>query len=74
MIKQLKYCVKMSYDYYDKLSGVDKARYDRKLQLIDLSECPYRLPAGCWEDDPTKWPEVEWGDIYTYLIESPGNF
>ena len=27
-----------------------------------------------WLDDPTKWPPVEFGQIHTYLIESPDQF
>lgn len=61
----------MSYDYYDRLPDIAKVRYNCKLEAIGLIECPYRLPAGSWINDPTQWPEVEWGDLYSYLIESP---
>ena len=26
-----------------------------------MAECPYRLK-GVWENNPTKWPDVELGD------------
>ena len=62
----------MSFQYYDLLLGVAKTRYDRKLSLIGLKECPCRLPQGSWKDDPTIWPEMEYGDMYSYLIDTPG--
>ena len=27
-----------------------------------------------WGDSPTLWPDVKFGDIYTYLIDTPGPF
>ena len=34
-----------------------------------------RLPDPCsineWVDDVSKWPNIQWPDIYTYLIEKP---
>ncbi|XP_045180321.2 uncharacterized protein LOC123539668 [Mercenaria mercenaria] len=62
----------MSFKYFDDLDSVSKARYNDKLNLIGLAECPYKLPAGTWENNPCKWPSVEYGDIHNYLIETPG--
>lgn len=62
----------MSYKYYEELTTDAKLRYDDKLQALGLKECPYKLPAGAWINDPTKWPSIEYGDIHNYLIESPG--
>ena len=36
--------------------------------------CPYQIPADSWENDPTKWPALEYPDIYHYLVETPGIF
>ena len=46
----------MSCDYVEKLSGDARTRYTVKLSLSGLEECPYRLAADLWEDDPTQWP------------------
>ena len=40
-----------------------------KLSLSGLEECPYRLAADLWEDDPTQWPSLEYGDLYNYLVD-----
>lgn len=36
--------------------------------------CPYQLPGDAWVDDPTKWPSLEWPEVYDYLINTPGVF
>ncbi|XP_041371313.1 uncharacterized protein LOC121384798 [Gigantopelta aegis] len=64
----------MSYDYYDSLESQVKGRYDGKLAIINCHMCPYRLPAGVWKNQPMEWPELQWGDVYSFLIESPGVF
>ena len=61
--------LKMSFDYYEGLDCTSKARYDQKIKLIGLNECPYKLQAGCWKNDPTNWPTIEYGDIHNFLIE-----
>ena len=64
----------MSYEYFDTLEDVARSRYMTKLQAVKLNECPYRLPADTWKDDPTKWPELDYPDVYDYLINTPGVF
>ena len=32
----------------------------------------YRLPADTWKDNPTLWPELEYPEVYDYLINVPG--
>lgn len=66
----------MSFDYYNNLPAEAKVRYKRKLDLIGLTldDCPYKQPRGTWSNDPTQWPEMEYGDLYTYLIDTPGVF
>ena len=62
----------MSYQYFDELPGEAKERYLEKLNAVKLKECPYRLPAGCWSSDLATWPNLEYPDIYEYLVETPG--
>ena len=64
----------MSYNYIDSLSIEDRKRYDAKLAAIGLRECPFRLPADAWVDEPTQWPDVQFPDLVMYLISSAGKF
>ena len=62
----------MSYGYIKSLDSASYGRYMQKLQSVGLDECPYDLPADKWINNPTQWPEVQYPDIYSYLIETPG--
>ena len=62
----------MSYSYLINLSGKTLERYMLKLRAVGLEDCPYKLPADKWTDDPTKWPDVQFGDVFNYLIDTPG--
>ena len=35
---------------------------------------PYGITEDLWLDDVTKWPSVEFGDLYTYPINTKGPF
>ena len=65
----------MPSEYYNSLGYIAKKRYSEKL-TVDGKEIqdPYEIPADSWIDDITKWPKVEFGDLYTYLIETKGQF
>ena len=62
--------------YRDSLPLQARERYEKKLKLVGLQECPYALADAAWEDDVTKWPGVEFPDIvmYMYLIGTPGEY
>ena len=62
----------MSFGYYESLDETAKTRYRLKLNAAGVDECPYKLPEGLFKNDPTSWPDVCWGDVYVYLVESPG--
>ena len=64
----------MSYDYFDTLDSDHQEIYNSKLNAAGLQQCPYKLHADSWINDPLKWPSVEYGDIYTYLIDNPKLF
>ena len=51
-----------------------KKRYLQKLNACRLEICPYQLAGDWWINDPTKWPKLEWPEVYTYLVETPGVF
>ena len=49
-----------------------KKRYYSKLE-IDGEKFPdlYTIKEDKWIDDPKKWPDLEYGDIHNYLIDTP---
>ena len=67
-------CSKES-DYQSSLDYEAKKRYKEKL-VLEFEELtdPYALPETAWRGDITKWPNVEFGDIYNYLIDSKGRY
>ena len=64
----------------DTLAAPEKRRYKEKLQVIYNSNDPavlvdpFAVEEDKWKDDVSLWPAVEFGQIYTYLIDSPGQF
>ncbi len=64
----------MAYTYFEQLDNSAKSRYKVKLDLINCADCPYKFPAAVWENDPCKWPPLQYGDLYSYLIDSPGKY
>ena len=61
--------------YFHLLDYSTQKHYLMKLKVNghDLKH-PYDVPDKLWLDDPSKWPEIQFGGIYTYLIEIPGIF
>ena len=60
------------------ISTLPEERYVQKIKEIskknyDSSVDPYEIADG-WVDDISLWPPVEYGCIYTYLIETPGPY
>ena len=58
----------------DSLDAEAKVRYEKKLQLIGLGTCPYKLSSEAWIDDVTLWPPVEFPEIVLYLLQTPGKY
>ena len=64
-------------DYYRSLDFAAKTRYAEKLLLAGLkeNEDPYLLwEKDVFKDDMTKWPPVEYGNIFCYFVDRPGTF
>ena len=38
---------------------------------MGIAQCPYKIRADAWIVDPTKWPQLQYADLFNYLIESP---
>ena len=59
-------------------ASCDKARYKRKVEILCQSVervvDPYKISDEKWIDDVSLWPQVEFGQIYQYLIDTPGQF
>lgn len=57
--------------YASGLSNTDRESYFKKLTLSN----GIRLPDPCtiveWIEDVSRWPNIQWPDIYTYLVEKP---
>ena len=66
--------------YLATLQPQDRKRFQEKLKYVvdgELLEIqnPYESwNAPSWSDKPTAWPEIEFGDLWTYLVEKPGPF
>ena len=52
--------------------------YKKKLKLISqgFSELcdPYKVPIEMCSDDISLWPELEFGQLYIYLVSTTGEF
>jgi len=63
-------------EYYKQLPETAQHLYRQKLtfRLNDNEEVVLPDPFSCrdWKDDPTKWPNLQFGDIYNFLIYTTG--
>lgn len=61
-------------DFFKQLDEAGKHRYKVKLNLIGAKEDPYLIQRGDWSGNKDLLPDVEFPDIYIYLINSPSPF
>ena len=59
---------------YQELSKEAKHRYNEKLDMLHLKADPYTFSYEEWSSDISLWPEVEYPDIYDYLINTPSPY
>ena len=78
--KRCLYCEnsgKTMSEYFKNLSKTAKRRYEEKNKDIGVENVekgdPFLISSE-WVDDDSKWPEVEFGQIYVYVIDSPGPY
>ena len=57
--------------YVNGLSTNDREFYFKKLTLTNGNRLPDPCSISEWVEDVSKWPQIQWPDIYTYLIEKP---
>ena len=71
--------------YWQSLRSPERAKYLHKLQCLygitTQSEVetaaaldPYGFSDSDWHDDLLMWPPVEFGHIFCYLVDTPGEF
>ena len=73
--KEVMACLSSTSDsqYVKTLNSVARSRYLAKLTYNKgLSTLPDPFNLKGWENNPMLWPDVTYGDIYTYLIDMPG--
>ena len=65
----------MASDYLSSVDYLAQKRYSEKLQIKGVSlPDPYELGDELWSDDMSLWPDLQYGDIYNYLIELKGQY
>ena len=65
----------MLSQYFYSLDYTARKRYLEKLKVDgETLPDPYGITEDLWLDEVTKWPSVEFGDLYTYLIDTKGPF
>ena len=64
----------MSSSYFESLDYGSQKRHVEKLKMREIEiPDPYSIADDLWVDNPAKWPNVEFGDIYIYLIDTKGD-
>ena len=56
------------------IGGEVKASYYKKLKDVNLDCCPCQIPSDVWKSNSTRWLDLEFPDIYVYLIETQDIF
>ena len=60
--------------YYQELTKEAQHRYNEKLDILHVAD-PYTFSHEQWSSDINSlWPEVEYPDIYNYLINTPSPY
>ena len=64
-----------SSSYFNKLQKEDKAKYKRKLTLANGQLLPdlYGIVKNM-KNDVKLMPDVSWGDMFNYLVNSPSEY
>ena len=65
----------MPPEYFNSLDYLAQRRYSEKLRIDDeVLPDPYSIEEDLWADDITQWPDLQFGDIYSYLIHTEGPY
>ena len=71
-LHRLSFVMRTYSQYYHGLDKDSKRRYDDKLNLIRQNvDDPYTIPLSTQSSNHSeKWPDVEYPDIYNYLVNT----
>ena len=65
----------LASSYFSSLNYTAKKHYLEKLKKGGcILEDPFSIDNGQWSEDLSQWPELEFGDIYEYLIDTKGTY
>lgn len=65
----------MTSEYLSSADYLAQKRYSEKLLVEGVSlPDPYGLGEEVWSNDMSLWPDLQYGDVYNYLIESKGQY
>ena len=61
--------------YFSSISWDARKRYLQKLRIggIGLPD-PFGIDEGLWSEDVKRWPTMEFGDLYSYLVNTEGTY
>ena len=61
--------------YFSSISWDARKRYLQKLRIggIGLPD-PFGINEGLWSEDVKRWPTMEFGDLYSYLVNTEGTY
>ena len=57
--------------YFASSTYITQKQYMEKLKRFHLED-PFAIADEWWSEDLLKWPDVEFGNVYTYLIDTKG--
>jgi hypothetical protein len=74
--KKVKMADTTRVDFSKYYCGLDKKSQERYVEKLTVNgaelQDPYSESFQGWEKKTTNWPTVEYGDIWQYLIDTPG--
>ena len=59
-------------NYLNALDYVVQKRYLTKLKIDGCTLDPYAIEESLWSEDMSNWPDLQFGDIYRYFINTEG--
>jgi len=66
-------CAREEAEYVNRLKDVERHSYLAKVQSLGIGSCPYSICKTEWVDDMKLWPPVTFPDVYSYLVDTPGD-
>ena len=61
--------------YFNSLSYIAQKPYLTKLNINGYTlEDPYAIEGSLWSEDMSKWPDLQFSDIYMYLVDTEGYY